>query len=511
MHGRRGFLLSCEELATLWHPPVASVQTATLATVESRELPPPVVLPTPKADVALLGTTVFRGQARRFGMLRDDRRRHLAILGKTGMGKSTLLHTLLAADIAAGHGVALLDPHGDLAEVVLGSIPRKRTNEVVVFDPSDRRYPIAWNPLACRAPEDRPLVASAVVSAFKKLYADSWGPRLEHILRNSLLALVELPDATLLSVLRLLSDADYRRSVVPRIQDPVVRSFWINEFAHWKPQYRTEAIAPIQNKVGQFLSHPILRGILAQGRSSLNLRAVLDKGGILIANLSKGRIGEDGSALLGALLLTSLQLAAMGRAEGPEEARRDFYCYVDEFQNFAAESFAAVLSEARKYRLNLILAHQYLSQLDDELRDALFGNVGTLVAFELGACDAELVAQELGGDVLPEDLVRLPRFTAYVRLLMDGVPSRAFSMRTLPSRSRAGDHFRISAVRAVSRRRYSARQDQVEAQINRWFATHGEVRAGRDAGHGSVNSQSQQVARKLRRGCDSRAVSAAGR
>jgi len=330
----------------------------------------------------------------------------------------------------------------------------------------DREHPLAFNPLATRFPEQRPLVASGIVSAFKKLYGESWGPRLEHILRNALLALLENPGTSLLSLVRLLSDPRYRNEAVSRLQDPVVRSFWQNEFAKWKPNFRAEAIAPIQNKVGQFLSHPILRPILSQPRNKVDFRRIMDEGQILIVNLSKGRIGEDASTLLGSLLVTGLQLAAMSRADVPEDHRPDFFLYVDEFQNFATESFATILSEARKYRLNLTLANQYLAQMDEQTLEAVFGNVGSLLCFQIGARDAESLAEQLGGDLTPQDLMALPKYTAYIRLLVDGMPSRPFSMQTLPPRV-SRNTTRSETIRKTSRHRYARPIKEVEHQIER--------------------------------------------
>jgi hypothetical protein len=342
---------------------------------------------------------------------------------------------------------------------------------VVLFDATDRDYPLAFSPLACRDTEQRPLVASGVVSAFKKLYGDSWGPRLEHILRNSVLTLVEIPGSSLLSLQRLLSDLLYRRSVTARLADPVLRAFWENEFGKWKPNFQAEAVAPILNKVGQFLSQPILRAILGQPRSTLDLRAIMDDGRVLIVNLSKGKLGEDASAMLGALLVTNFQLAAMSRAEIPEENRRDFFLYVDEFQNFATESFGVILSEARKYRLSLTIANQYLAQMEEATAEAVFGNVGSLLCFQVGAHDAETLAEQLGGDATEQDLLMLPRFTAYARLLIDGMPSRAFSMQTLaPRRSRSRDQRRADIIRRASRRRYGREAGDVAREIERAFA-----------------------------------------
>ena len=471
IHGR-GFLLSCEELATLWHPATATVRAPAMQITESRELEPPVGVPRAdkEADLAVLGRLKFRDRRGMFGIRADDRRRHLAIIGKTGMGKTTLLQKLISDDILAGRGLALVDPHGDLAEAMLDAIPRHRTNDVILFDAGDRDYPLSFNVLSCKEADQRGLVASAVVSVFKKLYGDSWGPRLEHILRNALLALLEVPGTSLLALQRLLSDLEYRKSIVSRVHDPVVRSFWEKEFATWKPQYRAEAIAPIQNKVGQFLSQPILRAIVGQSRTSLDLRRVMDDGQILIVNLSKGRIGEDASMLLGSLVVTSIQLATMSRADMPEKDRRDFALYVDEFQNFATDSFATILSEARKYRLSLVLANQYLAQMDEATAEAVFGNVGSLLVFQVGARDAEALAEQLGGDVTPQDLMALPRYTAYLRLLIDGMPSRPFSVETVPPPRHNTKQMRSTVIRRTSRHRYTRPANEVEAEVRQAFA-----------------------------------------
>lgn len=463
---RRRFLLSTEELATLWHPATGTVRAPTMTAVESRELEPPTHLPTPAAhpDLALLGVTAFRARRERFGILPDDRRRHIAIVGKTGMGKTTLLQNLIRSDIRAGRGVALLDPHGDLCEAILAGIPRGRTNDVVLFDAADTAHPLSFNILHCPRSEQRPLVASGILSAFKKLYGEFWGPRMEHILRNALLALLEVPGSTLLTLLRLLTDVRFRQALVAKLDDPVVRTFWQKEFASLPHKLQLEAVSPIQNKIGHFVSSPVLRNILGQTRSNLDLRKVLDEGRVLLVNLSKGRLGDDVSALLGSFLVTALQLAAMSRADLPEAERRDFFLYIDEFQNFATDSFATILSEARKYRLALTVANQYLGQLDEATANALFGNVGTLISFQVGASDAEPLALQFGGDLTPPDLLRLPRYQAYVRLLVGGMPSRPFSMQTLaPSKTVTRD--RPEIIRRTSRQRYARPASQVEQEI----------------------------------------------
>ena len=465
-------LLGTEELATVFHPPTAVARPPTLAHVASRELPPPANLSSPgeRPDLAVLGETAYRGHRRRFGIGPDDRLRHVAVVGKTGMGKSTLLLRLIASDLAAGRGVGLIDPHGDLAEGVLASVPSARTNDVVFFDAADGEHPVSFNPLACGDPARRPLVASGVLAAFKKLFGFSWGPRLEHVFRNILLTLLEVPGSTLVTAQRLLDDTRYRQTFLGHVADNVLRSFWLHEFAAMPPKLRAEAIAPVQNKLGQFVSSPLLRNIIGQERSRLDLRRVMDEGKILVVNLSKGRLGDDASSLLGSLLVSSIQLAAMERADVPEARRRPFHLYVDEFQNFATESFATILSEARKYRVALTVANQYLAQMDDATRSAVFGTVGTLVSFQVGAEDAEAVATQLGPDALPADLLQLPKHTACVRLLIDGMPSRPFTMKTLPPTAGREARRRAATIRASARRRHARPKAAVEAEIARQFA-----------------------------------------
>lgn len=326
-------------------------------------------------DTTIFAETTFRHGFRKFGIKRDDRRRHMYLIGKTGMGKSTILENMIVEDINAGKGVAVVDPHGELAEKIIQYIPSDRVNDVIYFNPADIEYPVAFNIVEHVEPHLRHLVASGLLGVFQKQWADSWGPRLEYILRNAILAILEYPGSTLLAITRMLSDKKFRKKVVDKIQDPVVKSFWVNEFAGYADKFASEAVSPIQNKVGQFLSSSLIRNIVGQVKSTIDMRKIMDEGKILIMNLSKGRIGEDNSALLGAMMITKIQLAAMSRVDIPESERPDFYLYVDEFQNFATDSFANILSEARKYRLNLILAHQYIEQLNEKVKFAVFGNV----------------------------------------------------------------------------------------------------------------------------------------
>ncbi len=417
-------------------------------------------------EVTIIGQTNWRGQHRPFGIYDDDRRRHMYIIGKTGVGKTTLIENMIIQDIKNGKGVALVDPHGDVAERVLEVVPPERTNDVVLFDPSDVNFPVAFNFLEAVDPEYKYLVASGLVGALKKMWADSWGPRLEYILRNTILALLDYPSSTMLGITRMLADKEYRKKVVMRIQDPVVKAFWVSEFANYNERFRSEAISPIQNKVGQFLSSAIIRNIVAQPKSTIDMKDIMDNGKILIVNVSKGKIGEDNSALLGAMLITKIQLAAMDRAKIPEEQRRDFYLYVDEFQNFATESFATILSEARKYRLNLIIAHQYITQMEEPVRDAVFGNVGTLICFRVGAFDGEYLEKEFTPEFTQNDLVNLDKYNAYIKLMIQGVTSPPFSMQTIPP---SGETYSSrDKVVTVSRERYGRKREIVEDKIARW-------------------------------------------
>jgi hypothetical protein len=381
--------------------------------------------------ITYFAETNFRNERKPFGIKKPDRRAHMYVIGKTGTGKSTLLETLIRQDIKNGEGLALLDPHGDLVEKVVKAIPDERKNDLIYFNVADTKSPLGFNPLENIPAEKRSLAASGLLDAFKKIWADSWGPRLEHILRNALLALLDQPEATLSDVLRLLDDHAFRREVSSRVYNTQVRDFWLREYENYPPRLRTEAIAPIQNKVGAFLTNPLLNRILTQPKSAFDLRRVMDDGKILLVNLAKGKIGEDASSLLGALLVTKIGLAGLSRADIPEETRPDFYLYMDEFQNFATLSLANMLSELRKYRVDMILSHQYLTQLDLQVRDAILGNVGTVISFRLGLADAEIIAKEFYPIFAAKDLINLSNYHVYVRLMIDGVVSQPFSAETI--------------------------------------------------------------------------------
>jgi len=419
-------------------------------------------------NLTLFAETTFRSQFRKFGIKDDDRRRHMYLIGKTGMGKSTILENMIVEDIREGKGVAVVDPHGDLAEKVIQYIPSHRINDVIYFNPADTNFPIAFNVVEQVEPHLRHLVASGLIGVFQKLWADSWGPRLEYILRNSILAILDYPNSTLLGVTRMLSDKSFRKKVVEKIQDPVVKAFWVKEFSSYADKFAAEAVSPIQNKVGQFLSSSLIRNIVGQVKSSIDLRQIMDEGKVLIMNLSKGRIGEDNSELLGSMMITKIQLAAMSRVDVKESERRDFYLYVDEFQNFATDSFANILSEARKYRLNLIMGHQYIEQLGEVVKAAVFGNVGTLVVFRVGATDAEELVKEFQPVFTEEDLVNLPKYNVVLKLMIDGVASDPFSARGLPPLTAEEQTGNEEKVINNTRERYSGRREEVEEKIMRW-------------------------------------------
>ena len=475
------FVFSTEEIATLWHMPTPLVQTPNIDWVLSKKLEPPINLPIPgvtdkEDEVTILGEAVFRGDRRKFGIRKDDRRRHIYIIGKTGMGKSTILENMIFSDIHAGKGVGVIDPHGDLIDAILRFVPKQRSNDVVLFDPSDSGYPLSFNVLDCPDPDQRILVASGLMSVFTKLWPEAFSGRMEHILRNTLLGLLEAEGSSMLGIMRIFADDVYRAKVVEKVTDPMVKSFWVDEYANWSEKYRTEAIAAIQNKVGQLLSTPLIRNIVGQVKSRLDIRHAMDNGKIILVNLSKGKLGEDTSAFLGSMLVTKFQIDAMSRADIPEKERRDFYLYVDEFQNFATESFATILSEARKYRLSLTMANQYVAQLligekSTKLRDAVFGNVGSLVSFQVGSDDAEELSLQFEEAVTSKDILSLPKYHAYLRLMIDGIPSKPFSVSTLPPPDFKQDEGRVQIIKDLSRERYTERREVVEDKITRWAAS----------------------------------------
>ena len=414
------------------------------------------------------GESNFRSRKLRFGIKQDDRRRHMYVIGKTGMGKTELLKNIAIQDIQEGRGLAFVDPHGDPVEELLDYVPLERVKDVIYINPFDLDYPIAFNVMEQVRFEDRHLVADGLMGVFKKIWVDAWSARMEYILNNTILALLESPDSTLLGINRMLADKVYRNQVVEKVSDPVVKAFWTQEFAKYTDRLASEATASIQNKVGQFVSSAVIRNMVGQPQSNLNMRKIMDEQKILLVNISKGRIGEDASRLLGALLITKLQLAAMSRVNIPEHERKDFTLVVDEFQNFATASFANILSEARKYRLSLIIAHQYVAQMDEIVRDAVFGNVGTIVTFRVGAEDAELLEKELAPEFTAIDVVNLAKYNIYLKLMIDGVASRAFSAGTMPPIAKPEISYRQNIIEE-SRRQFGTPREEIEKKISEWY------------------------------------------
>jgi hypothetical protein len=420
--------------------------------------------------VTYLGVCDFRNKNKRFGIKDRDRSRHIYVIGKTGMGKSTLLENMAIQDIVSGDGLAFIDPHGKTAELLLDYIPKERIKDVLYFAPFDADYPISFNIMEDVGYDKRHLVVSGLMSAFEKIWEDAWSARMEYILSNTLLALLEYPDSTLLGVNRMLSDKNYRKKVVDNITDPIVKSFWNDEFAKYTDRYAAEATPAIQNKIGQFTSNPIIRNIIGQSKSTFDLRKIMDEKKIFIVNLSKGRVGEVNAKLLGSMIITKIYLAAMSRSDVPEEILNtlpNFYLYVDEFQSFANRSFADILSESRKYKLNLTIAHQYVEQMSEEVIAAVFGNVGTLITFQIGSTDAETFEKEYSPTFTAEDLVNLGFAQIYLRLMIDGVSSKPFSARTLPPIEKSLESFKNNVI-SNSREMYSNKRINVEGEIVEW-------------------------------------------
>lgn len=416
----------------------------------------------------IIGEREVWGGTLPFGISAEDQRQHIYIIGKTGSGKSTLLRNLIIQHIALGHGVGLIDPHGDLAEELLNHIPPKRADHLVYFNPGDLQFPIGLNVLVNVPPDNRHLMASGVVSAFKGIWRDSWGPRLEYILYNAVSALLDCKNATLLGVNRLLTDDRYRAKVIRQIKDPFIRAFWEEEYAGYDERFKREAIAPIQNKVGQFLMNPVVRNILGQVKSRVDIPFVMDHGRLFVANLSKGSLGHEKANLLGSLLTTQFQLAAMARSNQPEHERRDFYLFIDEFQNFSTDAFASILAEARKYRSSLILSHQYIDQLPLPVRQAVFGNVGTLISFRVGNPDAEIMAKEFGHTFGPSALADLDRYEAAVKLLEHGTNREPFRARMFPP---IGYSFgNKDKLIGRSRERFAVPRAVIEDKLRRWMS-----------------------------------------
>lgn len=430
--------------------------------------------------ITYFASTDARNRRVPFGIKAKDRTRHVYVIGKTGMGKSTLLENMAIQDIQNGEGLAFIDPHGKTAQLLLEYVPQERIKDVVYFAPFDLENPIAFNVMEDIGPDKRHLVVSGLMSAFEKIWVDAWSARMAYILQNTLHALLEYPGATLLGVNKMLTDKEYRKAVVANISDPTVKSFWVDEFAKYTDKFAAEATPAIQNKVGQFTSNPLIRNIIGQPKSSFDIRQIMDEKKILIINLSKGLVGENNANLLGSMLVTKIYLAAMSRADANERSLSrlpNFYLYVDEFQSFANKSFADILSEARKYKLNLTIAHQYIEQMEEEVRAAVFGNVGTMIAFRVGAFDAEILEKEFAPVFTAEDMVNLGFAQIYLKLMIDGVSSQPFSAITNPPIPKNAISYREDVIQS-SREQFAKQRKLVEEEIEKQLMGNG---------NGSVN------------------------
>jgi hypothetical protein len=490
-----GYLLATKELATFFHLP-AETEVPNILHVLSKKEAPPKNLPTQKEDkeIAFFGATNFRGQSTPFGIKYADRRRHLYVVGKSGSGKSKLLELLIANDINSGRGVGVLDPHGDLVDNVLKIIPKHRLKDVVIFDPSDLNFPASFNPLE-QVPEALKMrVTIGFIEIFKKLFGTNWSPRLEHVLRYTTLALLDSPGTTVLSILKMLSNKNYRQMIVRNIKDNVVKNFWVNEFAGWSERFDSEAITPLLNKVGQFVATNMIRNIVGQPTNRFDFRKMMDEKKIILMKVSKGILGEENASLLGAIAVTKIYQAAMSRADTPEEQRTDFYFYVDEFQNFATDTFGEILSEARKYRLNLTIANQFLGQLDVPIRKTVFGNVGSMISFRLGAEDASIMATEFNPRFTARDIINLGVRDFCLKMTIDGEIREAFSGKTLPMVFPEKDY--VKECVDFSRATYARPLSEVTEILQQWEegATAAPVKPGVTAPVASISSSLDEQA-----------------
>ena len=494
----KGYILNIEELASVFHLPHTNVETPNIVWASNKTAEPPAKLPVvtgePANDeqISAFGLTNFRGMNHQFGLYRYDRSRHVYIIGQTGAGKSGLLELFALSDVFHKQGYAIIDPHGDFAVNNMHFIPADRIDDVVYFNPADTAYPLGFNPMEVYDPNQKNNISSEIIGVLKRMFGDSWGPRLEYILRYTILALLDHPNTTMLDITRMLTDKKFRKEVLETCTDSVVLNFWNIEFASWNDKFQAEAVAPVLNKVGAFTANPIIRNIIGQPKSTFNIREIMDDGKILIVNLSKGLIGEDNAGILGSFLVTKIQLAAMSRSDIPRiEDRRPFYLYVDEFQNFATDSFATILSEARKYGLNLTVANQYVSQMQDTVRDAVYGNVGTMISFRVSADDAPLLGKQFEPQFEPNDLLQMHNRNFIINMVINGEKAPAFSATTLTIPASQTNY--MQHIVDSSRRKYARDRASVEHEIQTLIASSSATQASTPR---PTQPQSQSLAKK---------------
>jgi len=498
----KGYILNIEELASVYHLPHTNVETPSIVWASAKTAEPPAKLPVLTGDpatddqISAFGLTNFRGMKQQFGIERGDRGRHIYVIGQTGAGKSGLLQLLALSDIFHNQGFAIIDPHGDLAVDVMRFVPSYRIEDVVYFNPADTAFPIGFNPMEVINPNMKSNISSEIIGVLKRMFGESWGPRLEYILRYTILALLDYPNTTMLDITRMLTDKKFREKVLAECKDTVVLNFWRIEFASWNDKFMAEAVAPVLNKVGAFVANPIIRNIIGQPKSTFSIREIMDQGKILIVNLSKGLIGEDNAGILGAFLVTKVQLAAMSRSDIPRlEDRRPFYLYVDEFQNFATDSFASIRSEARKFSLNLTVANQYVSQMQPTVRDAVFGNVGTTISFRVSADDAPLLAKPFAPLFVPEDLLSMHNRNFIISMVIKGEKAPGFTGTTLLLPAAQTDY--SPNIVENTRHNYALSRSDVEAEIHDLIAvpTHLQPKQGGGGGGSSPQPQSKNLAK----------------
>ncbi|MBT3835552.1 type IV secretion system DNA-binding domain-containing protein [Candidatus Peribacteria bacterium] len=468
-----GSLMGIKELAGMYHFPDPDI-VPHIVHVMARRSEPPMDLPKAgESDVIPFGHSNYHNQKIPFGILRADRSRHLYVVGKSGTGKSKMLEHLIARDMQDGKGVCVMDPHGDLVDAVIKQVPEDRIDDVVYFNPMDTEFPVAFNPMEAVDPKLKLRVTIGFIEIFKKLFGANWTPRLEHVLRQTTLALLDSKGTTVFSILKMLSDKNYRQTIVSRIEDSVVKNFWVNEFAAWSEKFDNEAITPLLNKVGQLVSTNLIRNIIGQPFNTFNIRDIMDNQKILLVKLNKGLLGEENAALLGAMMITKIQQAALERAEMDESERKTFYLYCDEFQYFATDTFAEILSEARKYKLSLTVAHQYMGQLIDKVKTTVFGNIGTIVSFRVGAEDAVSLEKEFTPIFNVRDIINLAVREFYIKMSVNGQTRDAFSATTMDCETPEDNYAKRIIER--SRENYAKPKKDVEDLLQKWDESGGDI------------------------------------